>query len=114
MLLRQHGQHKLSPAYDPDPILILARKGDLVIIERGNTLLKRNVAHPLHPVVKSGQQFDQAQPSNARAEFATASLCDVVLTVRGFVSTFSRGLARILVSANLGSACSCLDRCTAP
>ena len=55
----------------------------MVIIERGNTLLNRNVAHvkrflepdpavsshmpfeplPSHPVIRSRQQFDLAQPS---------------------------------------------------
>ncbi|KAJ7373060.1 hypothetical protein OS493_014207, partial [Desmophyllum pertusum] len=42
VLLRQN---KLTSAYDPSPYVIVARRGDLVVIERGNALLKRNVAH---------------------------------------------------------------------
>ncbi|KAJ7373063.1 hypothetical protein OS493_014210, partial [Desmophyllum pertusum] len=45
VLLRQERQNKLTSAYDPSPYVIVARRGDLVVIERGNALLKRNVAH---------------------------------------------------------------------
>ena len=31
--------------YDPDLYSVISKKGDLVVIERGETLLKRNVGH---------------------------------------------------------------------
>ena len=30
--------------YDPEPYSVVSKKGELVVIERGETLLKRNVA----------------------------------------------------------------------
>ena len=45
VLLLQRKQNKLSATYDPDPYSVVAKKGDLVVIERGENLLKRNVGH---------------------------------------------------------------------
>ena len=45
LLLKQKKQNKLSAMYDPDPYDVVSKKGDLVVIERGETLLKRNVGH---------------------------------------------------------------------
>ena len=45
MLLLQWKQNKLSATYDPDPCSVVSKKGDLVVIELGETLLKRNVGH---------------------------------------------------------------------
>ena len=45
MLLLQRKQNKLSTTYDPDPYSVVSKKGDLVVIERGETQLKRNVGH---------------------------------------------------------------------
>ena len=44
-LLLQREQNKLFTTYDPDPYSVVFKKGDLVVIERGETLLKRNVGH---------------------------------------------------------------------
>ena len=38
-------QNKLSAMYDPEPYSVVSKRGDLVIIERGEILLKRNVGH---------------------------------------------------------------------
>ena len=48
VLLKKDKENKLSSIYDPDPFKVLARKGDMVIVERGNTQYKRNVAHVKH------------------------------------------------------------------
>ena len=45
VLLLRWKQNKLSATYDPDPCSVVSKKGDLVVIERGETLLKRNVGH---------------------------------------------------------------------
>ena len=45
VLLLQRKQNKLSTTYDPDPCNVISKKGDLVVIERGDTQLKRNVGH---------------------------------------------------------------------
>ena len=45
VLLLKRRQNKLSAVYDPDPYSVISKKGDLVVIERGETLLKRNVGH---------------------------------------------------------------------
>jgi len=45
VLLLKRRQDKLSAMYDPDPYSVISKKGDLVVIERGETLLKRNVGH---------------------------------------------------------------------
>ena len=43
MLLMKQRQNKLSASYDLEPYSVVSKRGDLVIIERGETLLKRNV-----------------------------------------------------------------------
>ena len=45
VLLLQRKQNQLSTTYDPDPYSVVSKKGDLVVIERGETQLKRNVGH---------------------------------------------------------------------
>ena len=45
VLLLQRKQNKLSTTFDPDPYSVVSKKGDLVIIERGGTQLKRSVGH---------------------------------------------------------------------
>ena len=45
VLLLQRKQNKPSTIYDPDPYNVVSKKGDLVVIERGETHLKRNVGH---------------------------------------------------------------------
>ncbi len=45
VLLLKRKQNKLSAVYDPDPYSVISKKGDLVVIERGENLLKRNVGH---------------------------------------------------------------------
>ena len=45
MLLMKQKQKRLSATYDPEPYSVVSKRGDLVIIERGETLLKRNVGH---------------------------------------------------------------------
>ena len=45
VLLLKRRQDKLSAMYDPDPYNVISKKGDLVVIERGENLLKRNVGH---------------------------------------------------------------------
>lgn len=45
VLLLKQKQNKLSAMYDPDPYDVVSKKGDLEVIERGETLLKRNVGH---------------------------------------------------------------------
>ena len=45
VLLLQRKQNKLSTTHDPDPYNVVSKKGDLVVIERGETQLKRNVGH---------------------------------------------------------------------
>ena len=39
VLLMKQKQNKLSATYDPEPYSIVSKRGDLVIIERGETLL---------------------------------------------------------------------------
>ena len=38
-------QNKLSATYDPEPCSVVFKRRNLVVIERGETLLKRNVGH---------------------------------------------------------------------
>jgi len=45
VLLLKRRQDKLSSVYDPDPYSVISKKGDLVVIKRGETLLKRNAGH---------------------------------------------------------------------
>ena len=45
VLLMKHKQNKLSPTYDLEPCSVVSKRGDLVIIERGENPLKRNVGH---------------------------------------------------------------------
>ena len=45
VLLMKHKQNKLSATYDPEPYSVVFKRGDLVILQRGETLLKRNVGH---------------------------------------------------------------------
>lgn len=45
VLLMKQKQNELSATYDPKPYSVVSKRGDLVIIERGETLLKRNVGH---------------------------------------------------------------------
>ena len=45
VLLMKQRQNKLSATYDPEPYSVVSKRGDLVIIERGKNLLKRNVGH---------------------------------------------------------------------
>ena len=39
VLLMKQKQNKLSATYDPEPYSVVSKRGDLVIIERGETLL---------------------------------------------------------------------------
>lgn len=43
VLLLERKQNKLSAVYDPDPYSVISKKGDLVVIERGEKLLNRNL-----------------------------------------------------------------------
>lgn len=45
VLLLRRKQNKLSATYDPEPYSVVSKTGDLVVIARGDTQLKRNVAH---------------------------------------------------------------------
>ena len=45
VLLMKQKDNRLSARYDPEPYSVVSKRGDLVIIERGETLLKRNVGH---------------------------------------------------------------------
>ena len=46
VLLMRQKENKLSATYDPEePCSVVSKRGDLVVIERGETLLKRNVGH---------------------------------------------------------------------
>ena len=60
MLLLQRKQNKLSTKYDPDPYNVVSKKGDLVVIERGETQLKRNVGH-VKTFIGSTPQIRQPQ-----------------------------------------------------
>ena len=51
-------EKKLSATYDPEPYSIVSKRGDLVVIERGETLLNRNVGHVkkfIQPVPRESQ-----------------------------------------------------------
>ena len=56
----QRKQNKLSTTYDPNPYSVVSKKGDLVVIERGETQLKRNVGH-VKRFIGSTQQTRQPQ-----------------------------------------------------
>ena len=45
VLLMGKKQNKLSATYDPYPYSVVSKRGDVVVIERGETPLKRNVGH---------------------------------------------------------------------
>ena len=60
VLLLQRKQNKLSTKYDPDPYNVVSKKGELVVIERGETQLKRNVRH-LKRFIGSTPQTRQPQ-----------------------------------------------------
>lgn len=45
VLLMKQRLDKLSATYDPEPYSVVSKRRDLVIIERGENLLKRNVGH---------------------------------------------------------------------
>ena len=58
VLLMNQKENKLSATYDPEPYSIVSKRGDLVVIERGETLLKRNVGHVkkfIQPVPRESQ-----------------------------------------------------------
>ena len=60
VLLLKRKQNKLSAVYDPDPYSVISKKGDLVDIERGEALLKRNVGH-VKRLIGQSPQACQAQ-----------------------------------------------------
>ena len=60
VLLLQRKQNKLSTTYDPDPYSVVSKKGDLVVIKRGETQLKRNVGH-VRRFIGSTPQIRQPQ-----------------------------------------------------
>ena len=60
LLLLQRKQNKGSATYDPDPYSVVSKKGDLVVIERGESILKRNVAH-VKRFIGSTPQIQQPQ-----------------------------------------------------
>ncbi len=43
--MKRDKENKLTFIYDPDTFKVLARKGEMLIVERGNKLCKRRVAH---------------------------------------------------------------------
>ena len=61
VLLLKRRQDKLSSLYDPDPYSVISEKGDLVVIGRGETLLKRNVDR-VKRFIKQRPQACQPQP----------------------------------------------------
>ena len=64
VLLMRQKENKLIATYDPQPLSVVSKSGDLVVIERGETLLKRNVGHVknfIQPVPRESQQ--QREPT---------------------------------------------------
>lgn len=59
-LVMRQKENKLSATYDPEPYSIVSRRGDLVVIERGETLLKKNVGH--------GKKFIQPTPRESQQQ----------------------------------------------
>ena len=54
----------MSATYDPEPHSVVSKSGDLLVIERGETELKRNVDHVkkfIQPVPRESQQ--QREPT---------------------------------------------------
>ena len=63
-LLMRQKENKLSATYDPEPYSVVSKRGDLMVIERGETLFKRNVGHVkkfIQPVAGESQQ--QREPT---------------------------------------------------
>ena len=57
-------ENKLSATYDPEPYSVVSKRGDLMVIERGETLLKTNVGHVkrfIQPAPRESQQ--QREPT---------------------------------------------------
>ena len=44
MLLMRQKENKLSATYDPELYSVVSKRGDLVFIDRCETLMKRNVS----------------------------------------------------------------------
>lgn len=60
VLLMSQKENKFSATYDPEPFRVVSKRGVPVIIERGKTLLKRNVGH-----VKSSSKTHQENLNNS-------------------------------------------------
>ena len=62
VLLMKQKQNKLSATYDPEPYSVVSKRGDLVVIERGENLLKRNVGHVkrfIDPAPRASQPLEK-------------------------------------------------------
>ena len=84
VLLMRQKESKLSATYDPEPYSEFLR-GDLVVIERGETLLKRNVGHVKSfiqpPPRESQQQREPTQQLEQRPPMEPVILTDPVGSV---------------------------------
>ena len=80
LLIRQK-ENKLSATYDPEPYSVVSKRGDLVVIERGETLLKRNVGHVkrfIDPAPRASER--QREPTQQLEQ--TPEMEPVILTSR--------------------------------
>ena len=64
VLLMGKKENKLSATYDSEPYSVISKRGDQVVIKRGETLLTRNVGHVkrfIDPATRASQR--QQKPS---------------------------------------------------
>ena len=82
MLLMKQRQNKLSATYDPEPYSVVSKRGDLVIIECGENLLRRNVG-----LVK---RFIDPEPGAAQSKQELAQTPVVITNPKDVVSPAER------------------------
>ena len=70
VLLLKRRQDKLSAMYDPDPYNVISKKGDLVVIDRGENLLKRKV----HRTKTTGFPATAVRNSASRTVIGSATI----------------------------------------
>ena len=71
MLLMRQEENKLSATYEPELYSVVSKRGDLVFIDRCETLLKRNVnrlSEKVHPTLTKG-----ISATGARTNVATGA-----------------------------------------
>lgn len=68
MLLMRKKEQKLSATYDPEPYRLVSKRGDLVVIERGETLLKSSVGPVKKCILPAPRESQQQREPTQQLE----------------------------------------------